>query len=185
MAVTKEQILSAADRIAADGRQPTLEAVRQIVGGSYTTISPVLNEWKARQASAATPIRDAAPAPVTDRAVEFAAAVWATALGLANDRLQSERQALEQTRQALEQAGQEATELADKVTTERDAAREQAQELAAEIERLRTRLEAEQQARIAAEQQAAMLAGQLDMARGQYAALLDRITQAAAEAMER
>ena len=57
MAVTKEQILAAADQIAAAGERPTLEAVRQIVGGSYTTISPVLNEWKARQKEATAPLR--------------------------------------------------------------------------------------------------------------------------------
>ena len=55
MAVTKEQILAAADQIAAEGQRPTLEAIRQITGGSYTTISPVLNEWKAKQTSTAAP----------------------------------------------------------------------------------------------------------------------------------
>ena len=60
MAVTKEQIIAAADQIAAAGERPTLEAVRQIVGGSYTTISPVLNEWKARQKEATAPLREPA-----------------------------------------------------------------------------------------------------------------------------
>ena len=67
MAVTKEQILAAADQIAAAGERPTLEAVRQIVGGSYTTISPVLNEWKARQKEATAPLREPAPQAVGDR----------------------------------------------------------------------------------------------------------------------
>jgi len=38
------------------GQRVTLEAVRQITGGSYTTISPALNEWKAKQAAAAMPL---------------------------------------------------------------------------------------------------------------------------------
>ena len=36
MAVTKEQIFSAADELAASGQRPTLEAIRKITGGSYT-----------------------------------------------------------------------------------------------------------------------------------------------------
>ena len=69
MAVTKEQILAAADQIAAAGERPTLEAVRQIVGGSYTTISPVLNEWKARQKEATAPLRRAGYDNLRRRAV--------------------------------------------------------------------------------------------------------------------
>ena len=69
MAVTKEQIFSAADDLAAAGQKPTLEAIRQRTGGSYTTISPALNEWKARQATAAAPLREPAPQAVADRGV--------------------------------------------------------------------------------------------------------------------
>ena len=72
MAVTKEQIFSAADELAASGQRPTLEAIRQITGGSYTTISPALNEWKARQVTAAAPLREPAPQAVADRLAELA-----------------------------------------------------------------------------------------------------------------
>jgi hypothetical protein len=61
MAVTKEQVFAAADQISVAGQRPTLEAVRKITGGSYTTISPALNEWKARQATTAAPLREPAP----------------------------------------------------------------------------------------------------------------------------
>ena len=94
MAVTKEQIFSAADQLSAEGRRPTLEAVRQITGGSFTTISPALNEWKAQQASAATPLHEAAPQAVTDRLSKVGAEIWAIALELANARLATERLSL-------------------------------------------------------------------------------------------
>ena len=71
MAVTKEQIFSAADELAASGQRPTLEAIRKITGGSYTTISPALNEWKARQVTAAAPLREPAPQAVADRLAEL------------------------------------------------------------------------------------------------------------------
>jgi len=37
-----------------------MEAMRQVTGGSYTTISPALNEWKVKQAAAAMPLRGCA-----------------------------------------------------------------------------------------------------------------------------
>ena len=118
MAVTKEQIFSAADELAAGGQKPTLEAIRQRTGGSYTTISPALNEWKARQATAAAPLREPAPQAVADRLAELGADVWAVALDLANARLAVEREALEKARAELEADRNEATELADKLAGE-------------------------------------------------------------------
>ncbi len=77
MAITKEQVWAAAEELAAEGLRPTLEAVRQRSGGSYTTIGPALNEWKARQAAKASPIREAAPQAVADRMAEVGAEIWA------------------------------------------------------------------------------------------------------------
>jgi colicin import membrane protein len=116
MAVTKEQVFAAADQIAAAGQRPTLEAVRQVTGGSYTTISPALNEWKAKQATTATPLREPAPQVVTDRLAEVGAEIWSVALELANARLAAEREALEKARADLEADRAEATELADRLT---------------------------------------------------------------------
>lgn len=118
MAVTKEQVFAAADQISVAGQRPTLEAVRKITGGSYTTISPALNEWKARQATTAAPLREPAPQAVADRLAEVGAELWAIALELANARLSSEREALEKARSDMEAAQAEATELADRLTTE-------------------------------------------------------------------
>jgi colicin import membrane protein len=118
MAVTKEQIFDAADQIAANGQRPTLEAIRQIVGGSYTTISPALNEWKSRQKASVGPLREPAPQAVGDRLAEFGTDIWALALELANARLASEREALEQVRADMEGAQAEAAELADRLAGE-------------------------------------------------------------------
>lgn len=118
MAVTKEQVFAAADQISVAGQRPTLEAVRKITGGSYTTISPALNEWKARQATTAAPLHEPAPQAVADRLTEVGAELWAIALELANARLSSEREALEKARADMEAAQAEATELADRLTTE-------------------------------------------------------------------
>ena len=147
MAVTKEQILAAA------GERPTLEAVRQIVGGSYTTISPVLNEWKARQKEAAEPLREPAPQAVGERLAEVGADIWAMALGLANSRLATEREAMEKARADMEAAQAETAELADK--------------LSGEVEALQSRLASIEAAELAARTDVDGLRGQLTVSQEQ------------------
>lgn len=163
MAVTKEQILAAADQIAAEGQRPTLEAIRQITGGSYTTISPVLNEWKAKQTSTAAPIREPAPQAVADRLTEVGAEVWSIALELANARLASEREALEKARADLEADRVEATELADR--------------LAGQVDELQSRLASIEAAEAAAR-------GEADTLRDQLAATQEQAHTADARAQE-
>lgn len=147
MAITKEQIMAAADQIAAAGQNPTLEAVRQITGGSYTTISPALNEWKARRKNEAIPLREPAPQSVSERLAEFGTEIWATALTMATDRLAIERESLEKARAEIEASQSEAVELADSLTAQLDEAKEKirvlekAAEMAkAEIEKLANQL---------------------------------------------
>jgi hypothetical protein len=50
MALTKDQIWAVADRLAAEGKAPTLAAVRKALGsGSFTTISEAMREWRQRR----------------------------------------------------------------------------------------------------------------------------------------
>lgn len=136
MAITTQDVHAAADKLQAEGQQPTLAAVRAALGGgSFTTISEAMKSWKAAQQAAAAPIREAAPAAITDRMGELAAEVWTIAQGMANDRLQSEREALELTRQEMEQAQAEAAELADQLAADLDAARAQIEQQAGVLER--------------------------------------------------
>jgi colicin import membrane protein len=118
MAVTKEQIFDAADELNAAGQTPTLEAIRKRTGGSFTTISPALNQWKAQQATAGAPLREPAPQAIADRVAALGADVWAIALDLANARLAVEREGLGKARTELEAGRDEAAELADKLANE-------------------------------------------------------------------
>ncbi|ELT9905991.1 DNA-binding protein [Escherichia coli] len=187
MAVTKEQIFEAADQLAAAGQKPTLEAIRQITGGSYTTISPALNEWKARQAAQATPLREPAPQAVADRLAEVGAEVWSIALELANARLAAEREALDKARADLEADRAEATELADRLAAQVEELQSrlasiEAAEQAARIEAddLRNQLAAAQEQAHTAEARAAELRTELDRAHHESA----QARQALAEARE-
>lgn len=189
MAVTKEQIFAAADALAAEGKRPTLESIRQITGGSYSTISPALNEWRARQAAKASPIREAAPQAVADRMAEVGAEVWSIALELANARLAAEREALDKARGELEDERNEATELADRLAAQveelqsRLASIEAAEQAArTEAGELRQALaEAREQARIA-EARADELRAELDHAHQDAQQARDTLTAAREEA---
>lgn len=124
MAITRDQIFAAADEIDAAGQNATLAAVRKALGGgSFTTISEGMTEWKARKAAKETPLREPAPSAVADRLTEFGIEIWSAALELANGRLASEREALEAARLQLEADKAEAAELADQVTAELEVAK--------------------------------------------------------------
>lgn len=121
MAITKEQIFAAADELDAAGQNPTLAAVRKAVGGgSFTTISEAMSEWRASKTAQAAPMREPAPQAVTDKLAELGADLWGVALEMANTRLAAEREALEGVRVEMEAARQEAAELADQLTVELD-----------------------------------------------------------------
>jgi chromosome segregation ATPase len=130
MAITKEQIFAVADELDAAGQSPTLAAVRKAVGGgSFTTLSEAMTEWKARKAAKETPLREPAPAVLCERLTAFGAELWAAALELANARLASEREALETARVQLQAEKTEAAELADQLAAELEQAKTRASHL--------------------------------------------------------
>lgn len=136
MALSKTDVFTAADRLVAAGKTPTLNEVRKAVGGgSFTTISDAMKEWREKQQQAAVvpAIREAAPDEIAARLVELGAEVWSLARDKANARLQSEREALEQTRQRLEEEAAEAGELADSLAAELEAAKKSIEDLKAEV----------------------------------------------------
>jgi chromosome segregation ATPase len=123
MAITKEQIFAVADDLDAAGQNPTWRACASSSAAGASTISEAMNEWRARKASQAAPIREPAPAAITEKLAELGGDLWAVALEMANNRLAAEREALEAVRQETEAARQEAAELADQLTGELDEAK--------------------------------------------------------------
>lgn len=120
---TREEIWTAADALVEAGERPTLVAVRkQVGGGSYTTISEAMAEWRARQEQPPAR-RDPAPETIAAQAAEMAAAIWAQASALAHEKLQAERAALDAARETLEQERAEAVDLADVLSSELDQVR--------------------------------------------------------------
>ena len=148
MAITRERIFEVAEAMDAAGQVPTLAAVRKAIGGgSFTTISEAMTEWKTHKAAKETPLREPAPPALAERLTEFGAELWALALDLANRRLAAERESLDAARVQLEAEKQEAAELADQVT--------------GELETLQTKLAALEAAELAARTEAVGLREQL------------------------
>jgi len=135
MTSTTARIFEIADELDAAGQNPTLASVRKALGGgSYTTISQAMNEWRAKKAAKETPIREAAPQAIAELLEQVGMEVWAQALQLANGRLSAEREALEKARQEIEAQRQEAAELADQVSAELEAARQDASSLREQLQ---------------------------------------------------
>ncbi|MGC8733093.1 MAG: DNA-binding protein [Halothiobacillaceae bacterium] len=64
MALTRGDIWAAADRLDAEGKVPTLAAVRKALGsGSFTTISKAMREWHQRRKEKADKVQEAGPVP--------------------------------------------------------------------------------------------------------------------------
>ena len=130
MAINREDIFRVADELDSAGQRPTLAAVRKVLGGgSFTTISEFMTEWRAGKALKQAKLREPAPATVQDRLMELGAEVWGLAITLANARLDSERQALEATRLQVESEHQEAIELADQLSAELELTKQKVQAL--------------------------------------------------------
>jgi len=164
MAITNADIHAVADRIASEGGAPTLASVRAALGGgSFTTISEGMKAWKAAQQAAPALMREAAPQAVSERMTELASEVWGIAQAMANERLASEREALEAMRREFEHAQAEAAELADTLAAELDEAR-------ATIERMSA--EATKQAEVCATQSTQLVVAQ-DAAHAAEAALVE------------
>ncbi len=117
---SKDRIFQTADEMDTRGQKPTLAAVRKALGGgSYTSISESMGEWKARKsAKENTLLREPAPQAVVERLGDMGSEIWALALELADGRLTAEREALQAARVDLEAGKAEVTELADQLSVE-------------------------------------------------------------------
>ena len=117
--LTTESIHAMADKLIAEGKRPTLALLRQeLGGGSYTTISEAMKLWREEKArNAITPI---APMPedVITAINDAALQIWQTAMTVAENKLQSERDALKEARLEMEIAQNEAIEMADQLDRE-------------------------------------------------------------------
>jgi len=145
MAITEKDIHKTADDLVAQNISPTLENVRDALGGgSYTKISKIMKIWRTEQAKkeVLAGIKEPAPERVSRAASEFAKNVWEEAQALATERLNSEREALETARKEYEERTQEATDVADKIANDLEVAKNEIASLEAIKDELNAKNEA-------------------------------------------
>ena len=137
MGITKDQILAAADELQRSGKSPTLVAVRDALGetGSFSTIAPVMAEWRALQAKAST-AKTPIPEAFLARMRQQAEHVWVEALGVADELVSSERDALRAARKELETERAEMASLLDHAAEQIAAATLRQRDLETKTEKL-------------------------------------------------
>jgi len=113
MATTEERIIEIAEKLEAEGVNPTQVNVREALGGgSFATIGPVLKKWKASKAQDSELAEIQVPEAITERLEQLQGAIWQAAVEEADRRLMAEREALHQ---AQEQAAAEVREHLDSI----------------------------------------------------------------------
>ena len=113
MATTEERIIEIAEKLEADGVNPTQVNVREALGGgSFATIGPVLKKWKESKKEDGQLAEVQVPEAITERLEQLQGAIWQAAVEEADRRLMAEREALHQ---AQEQAAAEVREHLDSI----------------------------------------------------------------------
>ena len=133
MMATTTEIHAIADRLADAGQRPTLAAVRkELGGGSFTTISEAMKSWRESQQEEHALGEVQVPETVSERLGQLQAALWQSAVGEAERRLATEREALAQAKEEAAAAVSGAQEAVETLEAE-------AQERENQIEQLQTR----------------------------------------------
>lgn len=134
MAITADDIWLAADRLVAQGRGATLPAVRKEVGGgSYSTISEAMREWRRRQSERAKEATEPLPKFLASQFEALGQEIWRAALASANDRLQMERERFEKLQAASQAERDEIAELARQTSSELEEAQRRKGNLETEL----------------------------------------------------
>lgn len=74
----KRMFYEAADAMLANGIKPTMDGVRQKIGGSYSTLSKIMTEWKRDKAQEKV-VQEAPPEAILSLVGRMASELWTTA----------------------------------------------------------------------------------------------------------
>lgn len=133
MAITTQDIHATADKLKADGINPTLANIRSALGGgSFTTISEAMKSWRQEHEQQTQLKQVEIPSHLNDRLQALGGELWQTALDIADDRLNKEREALELIKK---QSQQEVDEYAESVKLLEDENKDLLQQLDRESEK--------------------------------------------------
>lgn len=168
---TAAEVWRIAEEIAQAGAVPTVQAVRdRLGGGSFSTLSPLLKQWKEEREAAKAPPPVEIPAEVAEVMREATGRIWASADAVARQRIQS--------------AEMSASERVAAAEAERDEIAEEVRRLERENVEIRDLYRQEADARHALELASAQHAGAMaalqslmDSARSREAALSEELAE--------
>ncbi|MDJ3785280.1 DNA-binding protein [Salmonella enterica] len=121
MAVSKADVVNACNELYAQGKNVTLDAVRAVTGGSFSTISPLVKEWKAEQSGVNASLESSvARTDVPVKLTELLNTLWSAAMAEASRKLEAERQLLNDYKTELENERSDVMFAADRVSAELD-----------------------------------------------------------------
>ena len=179
MALTNDQVHTAADALVKRGERPKLTAVRrELGGGSFSTISEAMQTWRAQQEKETALAQVEVPESIKERLDILTAATWEAANAEADQRIQTERAALEQAR---EEAAAQITDVREAMTAlEADIVNrdEQIAELTTERDRYRQANEQAEQKRVKAEAAVVKLEERIEARDQRIEALREQLAKA-------
>ncbi|EGQ2470157.1 hypothetical protein I2655_004871 [Salmonella enterica] len=121
MAISKTDVVNACNKLYAEGKNVTLDAVRAITGGSFSTISPLVKEWKAEQSGVNASLESGiARTDVPEKLTELLNTLWMAALATASQKMEAERQLLNDYKAELENERHDLIYASDRIACELD-----------------------------------------------------------------
>ncbi|HDC2549031.1 TPA: DNA-binding protein, partial [Salmonella enterica] len=121
MAISKADVVNACNELYAQGKNVTLDAVRAITGGSFSTISPLVKEWKAEQSGVNASLESSvARTDVPVKLTELLNTLWSAAMAEASRKLEAERQLLNEYKDELENERHDLIYASDRIACELD-----------------------------------------------------------------
>ncbi|HCL4784709.1 TPA: DNA-binding protein [Salmonella enterica] len=121
MAISKTDVVKACNELSVQGKNITLDAVRAITGGSFSTISPLVKEWKAEQSGVNASLESSvARTDVPAKLTELLNTLWNSAMAAASEKMETERQLLNDYKTELENERHDLIYASDRIACELD-----------------------------------------------------------------
>ncbi|EEA7824365.1 hypothetical protein TP51_004415, partial [Salmonella enterica subsp. enterica] len=121
MAISKADVVKACNELSVQGKNITLDAVRAITGGSFSTISPLVKEWKAEQSGVNASLESGiARTDVPAKLTELLNTLWNSAMAAASEKMETERQLLNDYKTELENERHDLIYASDRIACELD-----------------------------------------------------------------
>lgn len=171
MSLNDEKIHGIAASLVEKGKKPTLANVREALGGgSFTTISESMKKWHSKQQKQEELNNVQLPDALQQSLQSVTASLWSNAVALANEKLTSERLALQEAQAQAQQAVDEYSESMKVLENENS-------ELQAKINQLEKEQKAAQLQEQQAREESHALAIKLAKAEGEVKAKNEQIDQ--------